>query len=881
MHKLCARQLAKARRADGEVDLAVLADLVSATYDEADLDRQRTDRAISQMIEEVERLHARLRDAFDVVPEGLALLDENDRFVMWNKRYAELFPDLGGQLRVGLAYVDALRVVLASGTYTDAIGREEEWLRERLDRHAEASSSEEQRLQSGRWLRIEECRTSDGGSVGIRVDITELKQREASFRLLYENNPVPMFVYDAETLKIVSVNDMAVAHYGYSREQFLALTILDIRPEADWEATLEAVATTLDDRRMSRLWRHRKANGDLIDVDIYARPLRQEGRRTVLVAVIDVTERKKATEELQRTREFLDTIIENIPVTLFVKEPIEQRYILLNRAGEQLFGRPREHVLGKTVYDLFAGEAAEFAVAQEAEILRGDRRQIIGHEVMDTPHSGRRLLSINRMAIVDAHGQPQYLLGVAEDITERKQAEEKITFLAHHDALTGLPNRVAFMQHLAEHLEESETSQAPFSVLSVDLDRFKSANDLYGHPIGDLLLREVALRLEKTAVGAYVARIGGDEFMLLCPDAQQPAASETLGKCLQAAMVEEFELDGHRLHSGMSIGIAVYPMDGRDCKTLLANADAALYRSKAEGRDTVRFFEPEMDRHLRDRRTLQNDLATALQRGELSLHYQPQARIDGEIFGFEALLRWSHPMRGAVPPSVFVPLAEESSLIIEISEWVLTEACRAAVSWDRPLTIAVNLSAVQFQRGDLPNLVQRVLLETGLPPGRLELEITESVLVGDFLRVIGLLRRIKAMGVKIAMDDFGTGYSSLSYLQAFPFDKIKIDRSFIASIGCNEQANAIIRAVIGLCHCLDIPVIAEGVETDAQRDFLSHENCNEIQGFLIGRPLPIMSYTSMTEGTVQVAWAEHALEPAAAEAAGMIAPIARTAFRRW
>ena len=846
MHKLFSRQLAKACRPDGDVDLGMLADLVGAAYDEADLDRQRTDRAISQMIEEVDRAHSRLRDAFDVVPEGLALFDQNDRYVLWNKRYVELFPELRDHLAVGLPYVDALRCVLNNGTYLDAIGREEEWLRDRLDRHSGRSSAEEQRLQNGRWLRIEECRTRDGGSVGVRVDITELKQREASLRLLFENNPVPMFVYDAETLRIVSVNDTAVSHYGYSREQFLTLTIIDIRPEEDIEATLEAVAATLDNQRMSRLWRHRKADGTLIDVDIYAQPLTHEGRRAVLVAVIDVTERKKADDELRKTQEFLDTIIENIPVTLFVKEPKERRYILLNRAGEQLFGRPRDQVLGKTVHDIFNQEEAEFSAAQEFELLNGDREQIEGQEIIETQHGGRRLLSVNRMAIFDGEGKPQYLLGVAEDITERQRAEEKIAFLAHHDALTGLPNRVAFMRHMSERLADCEKSQGSFSVLSVDLDHFKSINDLFGHPAGDLLLREVAQRLVKTAVGAFVARLGGDEFMILCPETPQPAASEVLAEHLKAAMTEEFYLDGHRLRSGMSIGIAVYPTDGRDLKALLANADAALYRSKAEGRDTVRFFEPEMDRRLRDRRALQNDLVNALQHGELSLHYQPQARIDGEIIGFEALLRWSHPTRGAVSPGVFIPLAEESNLIVEISEWVLREACRVATSWERPLTVAVNLSPVQFQHGDLPTLVQRVLLETGLSPGRLELEITEGVLIGDFSRAIGLLRRIKAMGVKIAMDDFGTGYSSLSYLQSFPFDKIKIDRSFVSSIARNEQSTAIIRAVIGLCRGLDVPVIAEGVETEEQRDFLRQEECDEIQGFLIGRPLPILNYTGMT-----------------------------------
>ncbi|NLH83285.1 MAG: EAL domain-containing protein, partial [Phyllobacteriaceae bacterium] len=423
----------------------------------------------------------------------------------------------------------------------------------------------------------------------------------------------------------------------------------------------------------------------------------------------------------------------------------------------------------------------------------------------------------------------------------------------HHDALTGLPNRTAFMQRLSEHLADCETSRASFSVLSVDLDRFKTVNDLYGHPVGDLLLREVARRLQATAEGCVVARLGGDEFMLLCPDPAQPAASEMLAARLKAAIAEEFVLDGHRLRSGMSVGVAVHPTDGRDHATLLANADAALYRSKAEGRDTVRFFEPEMDRRLRERRSLQNDLVTALKRGELSLHFQPQARIDGEVFGFEALLRWNHPTRGSVSPGVFIPLAEESNLIVEISEWVLREACRVAAAWDRPLTVAVNLSPVQFRHGDLPTLIRQILFETGLPPGRLELEITEGVLIGDFARVVGLLRRIKAMGIKIAMDDFGTGYSSLSYLQSFPFDKIKIDRSFVSNIGSNDQATAIIRAVIGLCRGLDLPVIAEGVETEDQRAFLRQELCGEIQGFLIGRPLPIADYAGMTEATSPVA----------------------------
>jgi predicted signal transduction protein with EAL and GGDEF domain len=295
----------------------------------------------------------------------------------------------------------------------------------------------------------------------------------------------------------------------------------------------------------------------------------------------------------------------------------------------------------------------------------------------------------------------------------------------------------------------------------------------------------------------------------------------------------------------MSIGVALFPSDGADAIALVANADAALYRAKDDGRATVRFFEPDMDKRLRERRALQLDLRTALERNELVLHFQPLARIDGKITGFEALVRWQHPVRGLVPPNSFIPVAEESGLIIAMGEWILRAACREAAAWPNPLHIAINLSPVQFRHGDLATLVHSVLLETGLAPDRLSLEITEGVLIGDFSRALSILRRLKSLGVQIAMDDFGTGYSSLSYLQAFPFDKIKIDQAFIANVERNPQSAAIIRAVIGLGRGLDLPVVAEGVETEAQRSFLSDESCDEIQGYLIGRPQPMRAYAAL------------------------------------
>ena len=299
------------------------------------------------------------------------------------------------------------------------------------------------------------------------------------------------------------------------------------------------------------------------------------------------------------------------------------------------------------------------------------------------------------------------------------------------------------------------------------------------------------------------------------------------------------------MRAGLTVGIALYPNDGADAATLVANADAALYRAKSEARGSIRFFELSMDKQLRDKRVLQQDLRSAILNDELMLNYQPQAHIDGDITGFEALACWHHPRHGLVPPATFIPLAEENGMIVALGEWIMRAACREAASWPRPLNIAVNLSPVQFQHGDLPNLVHQVLLETGLSPARLELEITEGVLIGDFNRAVAILRRLKNLGVRIAMDDFGTGYSSLSYLQSFPFDKIKIDQSFIANLNNSQQAATIIRAVIALGRGLDVPVAAEGVETAEQLKFLVSEHCSEIQGYFVGRPKPIMDYAEL------------------------------------
>jgi diguanylate cyclase (GGDEF)-like protein/PAS domain S-box-containing protein len=553
----------------------------------------------------------------------------------------------------------------------------------------------------------------------------------------------------------------------------------------------------------------------------------------------DITERRMAEKDRDRTKNFLNTVIENVPATLVVKDARERRFVLVNKAGEEFFGVAREQMIGKTDYDFFDKNEADVITARDNEVLQSGNQLVVEDHPIRTPGRGHRLVTSKRLTILGDDHKPAYLLGVIEDITERKQAEAKIAHMAHHDSLTDLPNRIAFNECLLSTLDRATASKDTFAVMCLDLDRFKEVNDVFGHSTGDDLLREVARRLQAEAGGAFIGRLGGDEFIIIAADGPQPSTAERLSERLLGAVCGDIEIGDQVLRVGLTIGIALYPTDGSDPATLIGNADAALYRAKAEARGSIRFFEPEMDERLRDRRALQHDLRTAVERDDLQLDYQPQARLGGEVVGFEALVRWRHPTRGIVPPDTFIPIAEENGTIIAIGEWVLREACREAASWQRPLRIAVNLSPVQFQHGDLAGLVHSVLLETGLSPGRLELEITEGVLIGDFSRAISILRRLKTLGVRIAMDDFGTGYSSLSYLQSFPFDKIKIDQSFISNLGRNPQSQAIIRAVIGLGHGLNLPITAEGVETQDQLAFLSCETCDEVQGFLIGRPGPM------------------------------------------
>jgi diguanylate cyclase (GGDEF)-like protein len=518
-----------------------------------------------------------------------------------------------------------------------------------------------------------------------------------------------------------------------------------------------------------------------------------------------------------------------------------QRLIVCNDRYAEMFHLPGELTRpGTTLRQIFDHQISQGLYPDGS--ADGHVRGLMAIVTANRPASIVSELSDGRAVVVVFRPVPGggFVMTV-EDITEQRHAEKRIAHIAHHDALTGLHNRASFSDYLATTVDEAIRAGETFAILCLDLDRFKEINDLHGHLVGDELLREVARRLQEVAGDAFLARVGGDEFIVVLLGEAQAAAAGQLAEQLRTAVVGDIELAGRQVRIGLSVGIARAPADGNDPTTLLANADIALYRAKAEGRNAIRCFEPDMAAQLRERRELQHDLQSAVTNGELRLDFQPLVRIGGEIIGFEALARWKHPRRGLVAPGIFIPLAEESGMIVAMGEWILREACREAASWPNELKISVNLSPVQCRNDDIVRLVHEILIASGLRPGRLELEITEGVLIDDFSGAVSILRRLKALGVGIALDDFGTGYSSMSYLQAFPFDMIKIDRSFISNLD-RAQSKAILRGVIGLARGLELPVTAEGVETQAQLDVLSHAGCDYAQGFLIGRPASINQY---------------------------------------
>src|SRR3984893_13964052 len=654
-------------------------------------------------IAEARKSHERLREAIDILPQGIVFLDADGRYILWNKKYSEIYSRSSDLFQPGARLQDTIRIGVERGDYPEAIGREEEWIAERLTRLYEPGERHEQVLADGRVVLIEERLTEDGGIIGLRVDITELKQREASFRLLFDSNPVPMIVCALEDERILGVNDAAVQHYGYSRAEFEKLTISSVQA---FESEPPWPGDRTSDEQTARTWKHVRADGTLIDLAIYSRHL---------------------------------------------------------------------------VY--------------------GD--------------------------------QPAVLLALM-DITERKRAEARLAFMAQHDRLTRLPNRNLLRQHMDEILQHTRRSAEKVAVLVLGLDNFKAVNDTLGHGIGDKLLRGVAKRLRSTLREEdTVARLNSDEFAVIQGGLARPEDAVLLARRLLEAIGDPYLLDGHSVVIGASIGIAVSPGDGDESDKLLKNADMALSRAKNDSRGTFSFFEAEMDSRAQTRRKIEIDLRDAIQNDVLRPYYQPLIDLStGRVTGCEALVRWPHAERGMMSPAEFIPVAEETGLINALGGLMLQRACMDAAQWPGDVRVAVNLSPLQFRVGNLLSVVMDALKQSGLPARQLELEITETLLLEKSSQVLATLHALRSLGVRISMDDFGTGYSSLSYLRSFPFDKIKIDQSFVRDLGANRDAQAIVRSIISLGMGLGVTITAEGVETEAELNCLRGEGCHEAQWFL-------------------------------------------------
>src|SRR5580698_3017955 len=794
------------------------------------------------------RRNAFVSSALNNLKQGVVITNARQRIVFLNDRYLEIY---------GLSRSDITPTM--TGKELLELRRERGVLDISVDEfYAQAGDPEGlvTELTSGQSIHVKYFSLPNGGSVATHEDCSE--QRELSRQLastkqflesVLENIPVCVAAKSIENGRYIFAN-RAFERFSRFPRDFIIGKRADEIFTPDTAAGIEAA-----DRAALKATGGQFSNEFVVERGSQKRVLassrviarNDRGEPKFLIALFDdVTDSKVLSHELENTKKFLELVVDNIPVSLTVERASDGRYLLANRSAEIILNRRREEVAGLTAAEIFNEREAKLIMARDEAALK--KRRPLTEEHPISTKDGLRLFLTRRVTVLDDAGEPQYLIKTHEDVTDRRQTESRMAHMAYHDGLTDLPNRAAFLQALTQMIEACSEAEEEFAVLSIDLDGLTEVNDVFGHDTGDKLLIEVAQRLQASARGGVVARLSGDEFGLII-DGKQPIAAMLLAEKLAETMAREIIIDGKSVRTGVTTGISIFPYNGADAASLLTNAGAALSRAKAKSRGTISIYEPEMDQQIRDRRVLHQDLSIAIKNGEISLYYQPQASSlqsgKSEIIGFEALARWRHPVRGFVPPSDFIPLAEESGLIFEMGQWILREACREAASWPVPLQIAVNLSPAQFMHGDVVSLVHSILLETGLAPGRLELEITEGVLIEDFDRGLALLRRLKALGVRISMDDFGSGYSSLSYLQAFPFDKIKVDRAFVINLGRNPQSAAIVRAVIGLGHGLEMSIVAEGVETEEQLNFLTEQGCDAVQGYFIGKPLPIEQYDAL------------------------------------
>ena len=577
-------------------------------------------------------------------------------------------------------------------------------------------------------------------------------------------------------------------------------------------------------------------SGDGRAVQTVNRPLPQGGW---VATMEDITERRNLEQERDRNYAFLLQIIDHIPSQITVKDARDRRYLLANRVAEAQFGVSRADIVGKTAVDVFPKAAADLITSDDDRTLQSEEVLFLDERPWESQAMGPRFITSKRIGIRDQTGEARYIINVVDDVTDRRRADEKIAHLAHYDALTDLPNRILFREQVERELQRTRRGEQ-FALLYIDIDEFKGINDSLGHHVGDELLKVVAARLKSCIRETdLVARLGGDEFAVIQTDVGGVSDVVEFVTRIQRAIRQPYHCLGHQLTTDASIGIALAPRDGTELDELIKNADLAMYGAKANGRRTHRFFEPAMDASAKARLTMQQDLRQALVDGGFEIHYQPVVDLrDNEVTGCEALLRWRHPERGMVSPAEFIPVAEDTGLIVELGEWVLRTACAEAAGWPSHVRLAVNVSPVQLKCPTLGLEIAGALAASGLPADRLEIEITEAVLIRDDEMALAILHQLRDLGVRIALDDFGTGYSSLSYLKRFPFDKIKIDRCFVSDIAEIDGSAAIVQAVVNIAAARHMTTTAEGVETQEQKERLRALGCTEMQGYLFSAAKP-------------------------------------------
>lgn len=672
-----------------------------------------------------------------------------------------------------------------------------------------------------------------------------LKETQTRLKTIVDSVHTGILVIDPENHQIVDVNEVAAVCLGRTRDEIIGSSCHRfICPNDEGHCPITDLHQELDSEERDLIC----SDGSHLPVIKTVSRVILDGREHLLESFIDISRRKQMENTLKESEERYRMLVEN-QADLVIKVAMDGRLLFVSPSFCKLFGKEEHELLGLPLLPIILPVEQRSSADSDLEQLVSSDASYY-REYFSPTAAGNRWIGWTLRCISADNGLPEAIVGMGRDITDRKKAEQTIEQLAYHDPITDLPNRTLLYDRLQLAINRAERDNQGVAVLFLDLDRFKSVNDSLGHAVGDQLLKLVSDRLLSCIRSSdTVARLGGDEFVVLISAIENDHSIGTVVLKILEQLAEPYQIEGHEIYITSSIGISLYPRDAHDAKELLKNADMAMYQAKEAGRNTCHFFSPELNMRATERLLLENTMRRALEQQEFFLVYQPQMELQsGHVIGLEALIRWRHPDLGVVPPDHFIPIAEETGLIVPMGEWVLATACKQAVAWQEeghpPLRIAVNVSARQFRQKNLGLRIEKILDETGLNPNLLELELTESAVMENPDEAILTLRQLKKMGITLSIDDFGTGYSSLSHLKHFPIDRLKIDRSFVQHVTRDHNDATIAEAIIALAHSMKLTVVAEGIEHGEQLEFMSKRYCDSMQGYYLSRPVPAGEFST-------------------------------------